>query len=195
MFHKVQQKFGGRIRLFVVGSAPLASNVLNVVRCALGCIIVEGYGQTECTAPCTLTFPGDILASHVGPPLACCEIKVVDVPEMNYYACNGEGEVCVKGSSVFVGYYKDPERTHDALDAQGWLHTGDIGKWMDNGTLKIIDRLKHIFKLAQGEYIAPEKIENILIRSPFVMQIFIHGDSLKVSGPGSCGYDESNPSR
>ncbi|XP_003742810.1 long-chain-fatty-acid--CoA ligase 5 [Galendromus occidentalis] len=179
VFNKVQQKFGGRIRLFVVGSAPLASNVLNVVRCALGCIIVEGYGQTECTAPCTLTFPGDILASHVGPPLACCEIKVVDVPEMNYYACNGEGEVCVKGSSVFAGYFKDPQRTHEALDAQGWLHTGDIGKWLENGTLKITDRLKHIFKLAQGEYIAPEKIENILIRSPFVMQIFIHGDSLK----------------
>lgn len=179
VFSKVQKKFGGRIRLLVVGSAPLAANVLNVVRCALGCAIVEGYGQTECTAPCTMTFPGDSGAGHVGPPLACCEIKVVDVPEMNYYACNGEGEICVKGSSVFGGYFRDPDRTREALDAQGWLHTGDIGKWLENGTLKIIDRLKHIFKLAQGEYIAPEKIENVLIRSPFVQQIFIHGDSLK----------------
>lgn len=76
VFSKVQRKFGGRIRLFVVGSAPLASNVLNVVRCALGCIIVEGYGQTECTAPCTLTLPGDTRACHVGPPIACCELKV-----------------------------------------------------------------------------------------------------------------------
>lgn len=83
-------------------------------------------------------------------------------------------------TKVSFSVSKDPERTREALDANGWLHTGDIGKWLDNGTLKIIDRLKHIFKLAQGEYIAPEKIENILIRSPFVMQIFIHGDSLKV---------------
>ncbi|XP_022695692.1 long-chain-fatty-acid--CoA ligase 5-like isoform X2 [Varroa jacobsoni] len=179
--NKIQKKLGGRIRLFVVGSAPLAANVLNVVRCALGCIIVEGYGQTECTAPCTLTLPGDTRAGHVGPPIGCCEVKVVDVPEMNYYACNGEGEICVKGTSLFQGYFKDPDRTREAVDANGWLHTGDIGKWLDNGTLKIIDRLKHMFKLSQGEYIAPEKIENILVRSAFIMQIFVHGDSLKSS--------------
>uniref|UniRef100_A0A8C9EZM8 Long-chain-fatty-acid--CoA ligase n=1 Tax=Pavo cristatus TaxID=9049 RepID=A0A8C9EZM8_PAVCR len=87
--------------------------------------------------------------------------------------------ICVKGPNVFKGYLKDEERTSEALDQEGWLHTGDIGKWLPNGTLKIIDRKKHIFKLAQGEYIAPEKIENIYIRSDPVAQIYVHGDSLQ----------------
>ncbi|TKS83101.1 Long-chain-fatty-acid--CoA ligase 6 [Collichthys lucidus] len=126
--------------------------------------VYEAYGQTECTAGCTFTTPGDWTPGHVGAPLPCNLIKLVDVPEKNYFASKGEGEVCVKGPNVFKGYLKDPERTAETLDADGWLHTGDIGKWLPNGTLKIIDRKKHIFKLAQGEYISPEKIENIYIR-------------------------------
>ncbi|XP_036069976.1 long-chain-fatty-acid--CoA ligase 1 isoform X3 [Oryzias melastigma] len=139
----------------------------------------EGYGQTECTAGCTITLPGDFSEGHVGPPLPCNIIKLMDVPEMNYYAVNGEGEVCVKGSNVFKGYLRDPEKTAETIDADGWVHTGDIGKWLPNGTLKIVDRKKHIFKLAQGEYIAPEKIENIYTRSDAVAQVFVHGDSLQ----------------
>ncbi|KAJ6667960.1 hypothetical protein lerEdw1_016281 [Lerista edwardsae] len=88
-------------------------------------------------------------------------------------------QICVKGPNVFKGYLKDEKRTIEALDKDGWLHTGDVGKWLPNGTLKIIDRKKHIFKLAQGEYIAPEKIENIYIRSEPVAQIYVHGDSLQ----------------
>lgn len=139
----------------------------------------EGYGQTECTAGCCLTMPGDWTAGHVGAPMPCNLIKLVDVEEMNYMAAEGEGEVCVKGPNVFQGYLKDPAKTAEALDKDGWLHTGDIGKWLPNGTLKIIDRKKHIFKLAQGEYIAPEKIENIYMRSEPVAQVFVHGESLQ----------------
>ncbi|CAB1328263.1 unnamed protein product [Coregonus sp. 'balchen'] len=139
----------------------------------------EGYGQTECTAGCTMSMPGDWTAGHVGAPLPCNYVKLVDVTEMNYFAANGEGEVCVKGPNVFKGYLNDPEKTKEALDQDGWLHTGDIGKWLPNGILKIVDRKKHIFKLAQGEYIAPEKVENIYIRSNPVAQIFVHGDSLQ----------------
>uniref|UniRef100_A0AAR2L6B1 Arachidonate--CoA ligase n=1 Tax=Pygocentrus nattereri TaxID=42514 RepID=A0AAR2L6B1_PYGNA len=139
----------------------------------------EGYGQTECTAGCTITLSGDWTGGHVGPPMPCSYVKLVDVAEMNYLAVNGEGEVCVKGPNVFKGYLKDPEKTDEALDQDGWVHTGDIGKWLPNGTLKIIDRKKHIFKLAQGEYIAPEKIENVYIRSEAVVQAFVHGDSLQ----------------
>uniref|UniRef100_A0A8C4GXU9 Arachidonate--CoA ligase n=1 Tax=Dicentrarchus labrax TaxID=13489 RepID=A0A8C4GXU9_DICLA len=139
----------------------------------------EGYGQTECTAGCTLTMPGDWSAGHVGAPLPCNSVKLVDVPEMNYLAVNGEGEVCVKGPNVFKGYLKDPEKTMETIDEDGWLHTGDIGRWLPNGTLKIVDRKKHIFKLAQGEYIAPEKIENIYTRSDAVAQVYVHGDSLQ----------------
>ncbi|XP_055528399.1 long-chain-fatty-acid--CoA ligase 1 isoform X1 [Wyeomyia smithii] len=179
VFRKIQEGFGGRLRLMVVGSAPLSSTVLTFCRAALGCLICEGYGQTECTAPITLTVQGDFVPGHVGPPVACNAIKLVDVPEMEYYASQQHGEICVKGSNVFIGYYKDPVRTAETIDEDGWHHTGDIGQWQPNGTLKVIDRKKHIFKLSQGEYIVPEKIENAYIRSQYVEQVFVHGESLK----------------
>ncbi|XP_062334528.1 long-chain-fatty-acid--CoA ligase 1a isoform X2 [Osmerus eperlanus] len=179
IFKKVQASLGGRVRLMITGAAPVSPTVLTFLRAALGCQFYEGYGQTECTAGCSMSMPGDWTAGHVGPPLPCNSIKLVDVTEMNYLAVNGEGEVCVKGPNVFLGYLKDPEKTVEAIDEDGWLHTGDIGKWLPNGTLKIVDRKKHIFKLAQGEYIAPEKIENIYTRSDPVAQIYVHGDSLQ----------------
>uniref|UniRef100_A0A7N8Y0S8 Long-chain-fatty-acid--CoA ligase n=1 Tax=Mastacembelus armatus TaxID=205130 RepID=A0A7N8Y0S8_9TELE len=179
IFRKVQASLGGRVRLIMTGAAPISPTVLTFLRAAIGCQFYEGYGQTECTAGCTMTLSGDWTAGHVGAPLPCNWIKLVDVPEMNYLAVNGEGEVCVKGTNVFQGYLKDPEKTAETIDADGWVHTGDIGKWLLNGTLKIVDRKKHIFKLAQGEYIAPEKIEGIYMRSDAVAQVFVHGDSLQ----------------
>uniref|UniRef100_A0A452UD49 Arachidonate--CoA ligase n=1 Tax=Ursus maritimus TaxID=29073 RepID=A0A452UD49_URSMA len=179
IFHKIQSSLGGKVRLMVTGAAPVSATVLTFLRAALGCQFYEGYGQTECTAGCCVTMPGDWTAGHVGAPMPCNLIKLVDVEEMNYLASKGEGEVCVKGPNVFKGYLKDPAKTAEVLDKDGWLHTGDIGKWLPNGTLKIIDRKKHIFKLAQGEYIAPEKIENIYLRSEPVAQVFVHGESLQ----------------
>uniref|UniRef100_A0A8C9WIK4 Arachidonate--CoA ligase n=1 Tax=Scleropages formosus TaxID=113540 RepID=A0A8C9WIK4_SCLFO len=178
-FSKIQASLGGRLRMIVTGAAPTSPAVLGFLRAALGCQVYEAYGQTECTAGCTFTTPGDWTSGHVGAPIPCNLIKLVDVPEKNYFASKGEGEVCVKGPNVFKGYLKDPEKTAEALDPDGWLHTGDIGKWLPNGTLKIIDRKKHIFKLAQGEYISPEKIENIYIRSEPIAQLYVHGDSLQ----------------
>ncbi|NXV40483.1 ACSL1 ligase, partial [Uria aalge] len=179
IFRKIQASLGGRVRLMVTGAAPVSASVLTFLRTALGCQFYEGYGQTECTAGCSLSLPGDWTAGHVGAPMPCSIIKLVDVQEMNYLASRGEGEVCVKGPNVFRGYLKDPEKTAEALDKDGWLHTGDIGKWLPNGTLKIVDRKKHIFKLAQGEYIAPEKIENVYLRCEALAQVFVHGESLQ----------------
>ncbi|XP_076025837.1 long-chain-fatty-acid--CoA ligase 1-like [Genypterus blacodes] len=179
IFRKVQASLGGHVRLMITGAAPISPAVLTFLRAAIGCQFYEGYGQTECTAGCTLTLPGDWSAGHVGAPLPCNSIKLVDVTEMNYLASNGEGEVCIKGPNVFKGYLKDPEKTKETIDEDGWVHTGDIGKWLPNGTLKIVDRKKHIFKLAQGEYIAPEKIENVYVRSDAVAQLYVHGDSLQ----------------
>uniref|UniRef100_A0A8C2H703 Arachidonate--CoA ligase n=1 Tax=Cyprinus carpio TaxID=7962 RepID=A0A8C2H703_CYPCA len=181
IFHKVQESLGGRVRVMVTGAAPISPTVLTFLRASLGCQIFEAYGQTECTAACSFTIPGDWHTGHVGVPVPCNIVKLVDVEEMNYFASNGEGEVCVKGKNVFCGYLNDPEKTAEALDKDGWLHTGDIGKWLPSGVLKIIDRKKNIFKLAQGEYIAPEKIENVYIRSAPVAQVFVHGDSLQSS--------------
>ncbi|TKC34478.1 hypothetical protein EI555_012527 [Monodon monoceros] len=166
-FHKIQASLGGCVRMIVTGAAPASPTVLGFLRAALGCQVFPlcglPWGQW----------------GHVGAPLPCNHIKLVDVKELNYWTSKGEGEICVRGPNVFKGYLKDPERTKEALDDDGWLHTGDIGKWLPAGTLKIIDRKKHIFKLAQGEYIAPEMIENIYIRSEPVAQMYVHGDSLK----------------
>ncbi|KAM3938208.1 long-chain-fatty-acid--CoA ligase 1 isoform 1-T2 [Leptodactylus fuscus] len=192
IFQKVQASLGGRVRLMITGAAPVSPTVLTFLRAALGCQFYEGYGQTECTAGCSLTIPGDWTAGHVGAPMPCNLLKLVDVEEMNYFAAKGEGEVCVKGSNVFQGYLKDEEKTAEALDKDGWLHTGDVGKWLPNGTLKIIDRKKHIFKLAQGEYIAPEKIENIYTRSEAVVQVFVHGESLQAFLVGIIVPDPDN---
>uniref|UniRef100_A0A8C3FF99 Arachidonate--CoA ligase n=1 Tax=Chrysemys picta bellii TaxID=8478 RepID=A0A8C3FF99_CHRPI len=181
IFKKVQETMGGQVRIMVTAAAPISPSVLTLLRGALGCQIFEAYGQTECAAGCTFTVPGDCTSGHVGAPLPCNILKLEDVADMNYFSSNNEGEVCIKGPNVFKGYLKDPEKTAEAIDTDGWLHTGDIGKWMPNGTLKIIDRKKNIFKLAQGEYIAPEKIENVYIRSAPVAQVFVHGESLKSS--------------
>ncbi|XP_053805484.1 long-chain-fatty-acid--CoA ligase 5 [Vidua chalybeata] len=179
VFKKIQESMGGRVRIMVTGAAPISPSVLTFLRAALGCQIFEAYGQTECSAGSTFSMPGDWTTGHVGAPLACNIIKLDDVEEMSYFSSNNEGEVCIKGPNVFKGYLKDPEKTAEAIDKDGWLHTGDIGKWLPNGTLKIIDRKKNIFKLAQGEYIAPEKIENVYIRSAPVAQVFVHGESLR----------------
>jgi long-chain acyl-CoA synthetase len=97
--------------------------------------VVEGYGQTECVAPVSLTVQGDHVPEHVGPPVACCCVKLVDVPEMEYYAANGQGEVCVKGTNVFQGYYKEDEKTSETIDSDGWHHTGDVGMWLPVSTV------------------------------------------------------------
>uniref|UniRef100_A0A8C5JYP5 Long-chain-fatty-acid--CoA ligase n=1 Tax=Jaculus jaculus TaxID=51337 RepID=A0A8C5JYP5_JACJA len=181
IFSKIQDSLGGQVRLMITGAAPISTPVLTFLRAAMGCLVFEAYGQTECTAGCTFTSPGDWTSGHVGAPVSCNFVKLEDVPEMNYFSVNNEGEICIKGTNVFKGYLKDPDKTQEALDKDGWLHTGDIGRWLPNGTLKIIDRKKNIFKLAQGEYIAPEKIENIYQRSRLVSQIFVHGESLRSS--------------
>uniref|UniRef100_A0A915DVP2 long-chain-fatty-acid--CoA ligase n=1 Tax=Ditylenchus dipsaci TaxID=166011 RepID=A0A915DVP2_9BILA len=179
IFKAIRDGFGGRVKLMITGSAPVSDQVLTFVRCALGCFVIEGYGQTECVAACTVTIEGDAVPGHVGVPSPCNYIKLVDVPELNYFAKDQAGEVCVKGFNVFRGYYKNEEQTKLVLNSDGWLHTGDIGRWTERGTLKIVDRKKHIFKLAQGEYIAPEKIENVYLRSRYVAQCFVYGESLK----------------
>lgn len=179
VFRKIQSTFGGRLRLVLTGSAPISHSVLSFFRCALGCIVLEAYGQTESCTGISSTLPFDSTPGHVGPPLPCNLMKLVDVPELEYYAKNDQGEVCIKGLNVFKGYYKNEEKTKAALDEGGWLHTGDVGEWLPNGTLKIIDRVKHIFKLSQGEYVAPEKIEQIYGLSTLTAQVFVYGDSLK----------------
>jgi long-chain acyl-CoA synthetase len=172
VFKNTKNLFGGRMRLAIVGAAPISKDVLNFLKIAFCHQIVEGYGQTENTGAATITRSDDTnCAGCVGGPMLGVEIKLVDVPEMNYYSTDSpypRGEVCFKGAIVFSGYYKAPEKTKEALDSEGWLHTGDVAVLLNNGALKIIDRKKNIFKLLQGEYVAAEKCENIFAKSHFV---------------------------
>ncbi|KAG3109608.1 hypothetical protein PI124_g11353 [Phytophthora idaei] len=116
---------------------------------------------------------------HVGVPLPGLAIRLTDIREMNYSSVEGYGEVLMKGPNVFSGYYKQPELTQEVLDEDGWYATGDIGRWNPDGTLSIVDRKKHIFKLSQGEHIAPEKVKGVYQKSKFVEQVFVDGDSLQ----------------
>ncbi|KAI7868627.1 hypothetical protein BDF14DRAFT_1792338 [Spinellus fusiger] len=183
LFNKVKMALGGNVRTIISGSAPLGKDVMQFLRVALACSMHEGYGATEtCAMTCT-HFSGENKAGHIGAPFSCNEVKLVDVPEMNYLTEGPvpSGELCVRGDNVFVGYYKEEEKTREVLDSEGWYHTGDIATLNKDGRLQIIDRKKNIFKLAQGEYIAPEKIENVYCKSSVVAQLFIYGDSLQAS--------------
>ncbi|XVE81582.1 hypothetical protein DITRI_Ditri15bG0076300 [Diplodiscus trichospermus] len=184
VFNKIKARLGGRVRFMASGASPLSPDVWDFLKICFGGQIMEGYGMTETSCVISCMNEDDILSGHVGSPNPACEIKLVDVPEMNYTSDDQpyhRGEICVRGPSVFRGYYKDEVQTREVLDEEGWFHTGDIGLWLTGGRLKIIDRKKNIFKLAQGEYIAPEKIENVYAKCKFIAQCFIYGDSLNSS--------------
>ncbi|KAG0355353.1 hypothetical protein BGZ54_001184, partial [Gamsiella multidivaricata] len=180
LFGKVKQALGGNVRLILTASAPISAEILGFTRVAFCCEVVEAYGQTEGTGAATNTLIGETEAGHVGPPQVCCEIKLEDVPELNYFATDKpypRGELCVRGPSVISGYLKDEAKTRETIDEEGWLHSGDIAIVDNSGTFTIIDRKKNVFKLSQGEYIAAENIEGkFLSKVPFLQQIFVHGD-------------------
>lgn len=183
IFNKVKQALGGNVRIMVTGSAPIGKDVMQFLRIAFCCDIREGYGATETCAASTVHYEGEYLAGHIGGPFTCNEIMLLDVPEMEYLSTDPypRGEICVRGPNIFKGYFKDEEKTREAIDEEGWFHTGDIGMINERGAIVIIDRKKNIFKLAQGEYIAPEKIENVYAKDPIIGQIYLHGDSLQSS--------------
>ncbi|XAR52595.1 Long-chain-fatty-acid--CoA ligase [Bertholletia excelsa] len=181
VFNKIKAKLGGRVRFMGSGASPLSPDVMEFLRVCFGCPVIEGYGMTETACVISIMDDGDNSTGHVGSPNPACEIKLVDVPEMNYKSEDQpypRGEICVRGPIVFQGYFKDDMQMKEVVDADDWLHTGDIGLWLPGGRLRIIDRKKNIFKLAQGEYIAPEKVENVYAKCKFISQCFIYGDSL-----------------
>ncbi|KNE70506.1 hypothetical protein AMAG_14630 [Allomyces macrogynus ATCC 38327] len=173
---------GDRIRVVSCGSASLHPDVQSLLRVVLACDVMQGYGTTECAAIAATQMLGETATAQIGPVFPSLECKLVDVPELGYWVADrpcAKGEICLRGPAVTVGYWKDAEKTKESIDADGWLHTGDIGAIDDRGCLAIIDRQKSLLKLAQGDYVAPEKLENTYTLSPLVHQIFVHGDSLQ----------------
>ncbi|KAI8893727.1 hypothetical protein BC833DRAFT_635697 [Globomyces pollinis-pini] len=179
VFNKMKQALGGNIVGMVYGGAPIDPQVVNFFRVVLRAHTFESYGQTETCGGATVVWPEDYDPGHVGPPVISNEMKLVSVPEMGYYAKDLKGEVWFRGGGIFKGYYKDEEKTKEAITEDGWLKTGDIGSIDSVGRLTIIDRKKNIFKLSQGEYIAPEKLEIAITKSNYVSQIYVHGNSLQ----------------
>ncbi|XP_009786376.1 long chain acyl-CoA synthetase 4-like [Nicotiana tabacum] len=179
VFSKVKDGLGGKVRLILSGAAPLSSHVeafLRVVACAH---VLQGYGLTETCAGTFVSLPNQFdMLGTVGPPVPNVDVCLESVPEMEYDALSStpRGEICVRGDTVFSGYYKREDLTKEVM-IDGWFHTGDIGEWQPNGSLKIIDRKKNIFKLSQGEYVAVENLENIYGNNPVIDSIWIYGSS------------------
>ncbi|KAI9318190.1 hypothetical protein BX666DRAFT_2026598 [Dichotomocladium elegans] len=184
VFSQIRQKLGGRIRFILSGSAPVSPDVMDFMRVCFSANVFEGYGQTENMCGGCLTIKDDNTSGVVGAPFPCSEIKLVDVPDMDYRSTDKpfpRGEICIRGPSVMREYYQVPDKTAETIDEDGWLHTGDIGLFDSANRLQIIDRLKNIFKLSQGEYIAPEKIEGVYQKHELVAQAFVYGDSKQSS--------------
>ena len=190
IFRKIRNILGGRMRFMLVGSAPMDPELMNFLQLTLSCKIVEGYGQTEDCAGVLISSQYDRVCQHLGGPGFNSEIKLVDVPDLDYRSTDVDpesgishprGELCVRGPLLFKGYLDDQENTDKAIDKDGWLHTGDVAMVLTEhgNAIRVIDRVKNIFKLQQGEYVAPEKLENALTDSSYVEQIFVHGDSLQ----------------
>lgn len=169
IFSKWQEALGGNIRIVCSGSAALQPR-LSRIFWAAGIPICEGYGLTE-TSPVVSTSmvePIDFRIGCVGTVIPGVHVKIAD-----------DGEILVKGPNVMKGYYNKPEATAEAIDKDGWFHTGDIGELVEGKYLKITDRKKEIFKTSGGKYIAPQLIENRLKESMFVEQAIVVGEGQK----------------
>ena len=135
----------------ITGSAPIAPNVLAFLRCIFCCPIVEAYGQTEQCGASFGTKVFDNTSGHVGGPGVGVEFKLDDLEEMKYTRHSKPypaGEICIRGPAIFKGYFKNLSLTRETIDEHGWLRTGDVGCLTEQNKLKIVDRVKNIFKLS-----------------------------------------------
>jgi len=168
VFAKIRGAFGGRVRFFVTGAAPIAPEILDFFWSA-GFRVYEVYGMTEATVVTHANRPGQVKLGSVGRPLPYVEQRLAD-----------DGEVLVRGPMVFQGYYKNPAATAETIDAEGWLHTGDIGEIDREGYLTLKDRKKHIIITAGGKNLTPANIEKeVQAADPILSQVHVHGDRRK----------------
>lgn len=168
VFSKVRatldQKLGGKMRLFISGGAPLPRKIAYFFD-LLGFIVCEGYGLTETSAGSSITLPGAMKIGTVGKPFPGVEIKLA-----------ADGEILIRGPGVMKGYYRNEAATAEVLEPDGWFHSGDIGELDAQGFLRITDRKKDLIKTSGGKYCAPQNLENALKTQPIISNSMVYGD-------------------
>ncbi|KAK8077482.1 AMP-binding enzyme [Apiospora saccharicola] len=182
-----------RAHSMVSGSAPLDPAVHEFLRAAFGNFITQGYGLTESYAVASFQQRGDFSTGNIGAPAACVEVCLESIPDLDYHVTDKplpRGELLLRGPCIFREYYKNEEETQKSKDADGWFHTGDVAEIDEMGRIKIIDRKKNVLKLAHGEYVSPERLENSLMANSNLMTMaFVHGDSTQSHLVGVFGVD------
>ncbi len=176
VYSKWREALGNNLENVVSGGAALQERLARVFNCA-GITIMEGYGLTE-TSPVIAVNHVDypfMKFGTVGPVIKNVQVKIAD-----------DGEILMKGPNLMMGYYKDPEKTKEVIDEEGWFHTGDIGELHEHNILKITDRKKEIFKLSTGKYVAPQVVENRFKESQFIDQIMVVGEKEKYAAAIIC---------
>ena len=170
VFSKWRDGVGGSLRFFVSGGAPL-SKKLSYAFWAAGIPILQGYGMTEACVTCA-NRPEDNKVGSIGTPFEGIEMKIAET----------NGEILVRGKNVMVGYYNKPEETEKVIDSDGFYHTGDVGYMDEDGHFYVTDRIKDLFKLSNGKYVAPLQVESLLKQSPLVSQPVVVGSGRKQVG-------------
>ncbi|KAG5418038.1 hypothetical protein I9W82_004367 [Candida metapsilosis] len=198
LIKSLRSKFGfDNMEWVMTGSAPVAPDTIQFLKSSLGMGMCQGYGMSE-------TFSGFVfsLPFHT-PSIGTCgatsptlEARLRELPEMGYHLNDqggARGELQLRGAQLFSHYYKNPEETKKCFDEDGWFSTGDVARITPEGWFTVIDRVKNFFKLAQGEYVTPEKVENLYLSSNSILtQMYAHGDSTQSYLVGIIGVDPVN---